>query len=262
MCALLGLVVPLHLFGRTYQRMSIGNIPTFEKLEEIANQTRPGMSVLEWLQGFNDKIRSADELALVICGIKQIWGWANRKNRKKNINLEMFPSKVHLVMLYSAEQCHVFSSQKQRQVRRELGKAPFSKQAIQILRPIYKKNIEDKKVRWPGKIHASDQDKYLAMRTLQTGDARITTLTQARVIPKSNRICRLGHSQIATCPKRRTRTTRTGRIGPSHHRLMSEQSTARSALCSNTSQKLFFTMFFYSVMSHISFEECISFTNG
>ena len=178
MCALLGLVVPLHLFGRTYQRMSIGNIPTFEKLEEIANQTRPGMSALEWLQGFNDKIRSADELALVICGIKQIWGWANRKNRKKNINLEMFPSKVHLVMLYSAKHCHVFSSQNQRQVRRELGKAPFSKQPIQILRPIYKKNIEEnKKVRWPGKIHASDQDKYLAMRALQTGRARITTLT-------------------------------------------------------------------------------------
>ena len=178
MCALLGLVVPLHLFGRTYQRMSIGNIPTFEKIEEIANQTRQGMSALEWLQGFNDKIRSADELALVICGIKQIWGWANRKNRKKNINLEMFPSKVHLVMLYSAKHCHVFSSQKQRQVRRELGKAPFSKQAIKILRPNYKKNIEEnKKVRWPGKIHASDQDKYLAMRALQTGRARITTLT-------------------------------------------------------------------------------------
>ena len=109
MCALLGLVVPLHLFGRTYQQMSTGNIPTFEKLKEIANQTRPGMSVLEWLQGFNDKIRSADELALVICGIKQIWGWANRKNRKKNINLEMFPSKVHLLPRFTDIRASPFS---------------------------------------------------------------------------------------------------------------------------------------------------------
>ena len=101
MCAILGLVVPLHLFDQTYRCMSGGNIPTFDRLQEIANQTRPDTPVLEWLQAFTDKIHSADDLALVICGIKQIWSWANRKNRKRNIDPEFFPSKVHILMLYS-----------------------------------------------------------------------------------------------------------------------------------------------------------------
>ena len=92
MCAILGLVVPLHLFDQTYRCMSNGNIPTFEKLEEIANQTWPGTSALQWLQNRTDKIQTADDLALVICGIKQIWGWAHRKNRKRNIDLKFFPN--------------------------------------------------------------------------------------------------------------------------------------------------------------------------
>ena len=73
MCALLKLVVPLHLFDQTYRCMSNGNIPTFEKLEEIAKQTNPGASALEWLQRHTNKIRTADDLALVVCGIKQVW---------------------------------------------------------------------------------------------------------------------------------------------------------------------------------------------
>ena len=98
MCALLKLVVPLHLFDQTYRCMSNGNIPTFEKLEEIAKQTNPGASALEWLQRHTNKIRTADDLALVVCGIKQVWNWANRKNRKCNINLKFFPSTVLIVM--------------------------------------------------------------------------------------------------------------------------------------------------------------------
>ena len=94
MCALLKLVVPLHLFDHTYRCMSNGNIPTFEKLEEIAEQAYPGASALEWLQRHTNKIRTADDLALVVCGIKQVWNWANRKNRKCNIDLKFFPSTV------------------------------------------------------------------------------------------------------------------------------------------------------------------------
>ena len=78
--------------------MSNGNIPTFEKLNNIAEEDCPGASALEWLQGHTNKIRTADDLELVICGIKQIWNWAHRKNRKRNIDLKFFPSKVLIMM--------------------------------------------------------------------------------------------------------------------------------------------------------------------
>ena len=97
MCALLKLVVPLHLFDQTYRCMSSGNIPTFEKLKNIAEQTIPGASALEWLQIHTNKIQTADDLALVVCGIKQIWNWAHRKNRKRNIDLKFFASKVLII---------------------------------------------------------------------------------------------------------------------------------------------------------------------
>ena len=97
MCALLKLVVPLHLFDQTYRCMSSGNIPTFEKLKNIAEQDIPGASALEWLQIHTNKIQTAHDLALVVCGIKQIWNWAHRKNRKRNIDLKFFASKVLII---------------------------------------------------------------------------------------------------------------------------------------------------------------------
>ena len=59
-------------------------------------------------------------------------------------------------------------------MRRELGNAPFSKQAVQILRPIYKRNVAENKVKW-SKVRTSMHDKYLAMRALETGHAHSST---------------------------------------------------------------------------------------
>ena len=54
-------------------------------------------------------------------------------------------------------------------MQRGLGKAPFCKQAIQILVPIYKQNKLSNKEKYRRQIDTSMHDTYLATRALHTG---------------------------------------------------------------------------------------------
>ena len=167
MCAVVGLHIPLEQFGDTYWCMSKGNIVTYTQMTAVANTQQTG-TVLSFLSEYTDKIKHADDLALVICEIKQIWNWAFHKRRTDPIDFEFFPSKV-VPSIVSVCGCVFWQSSVdvlQEQARRALKTPPFSKQASTLVTSLYNRN-KRKNRRMHNRVPATR--KRIAIAAVETG---------------------------------------------------------------------------------------------